>query len=108
MIKKAYNRIYKKLEGNAALRQNDKLLCLSVWEDEGLYLSTSQQRKFMEVSSPETIRRTRQKVQEDGYFRLPEKTRTMRKVRQSEVKAEVMHDRMVQSEMFAAGKRFPA
>jgi hypothetical protein len=49
-------------------RDNDKLLMLYVWQIEGLNLSESQLKKWKEVSSPESIRRMRQKFQEEGQF----------------------------------------
>lgn len=107
MIKNMYSRIHKKLGDNAILRDNDRLLCLEIWREEGLILTPEQQRKYLSVSSPETIRRTRQKVQEDGYFRPSERVQTIRKELEYQVKSEVMNDRLVQSEMFS-GRKFPA
>lgn len=49
-------------------RNSDKRLILKVWESQGLYLTEAQAYKFFEVSSPETIRRVRQKIQESGKY----------------------------------------
>lgn len=51
-------------------RGNDKLLILKVWEDYNLILTPYQRQKFMskELPSTETIRRTRQKLQECGRY----------------------------------------
>lgn len=49
-------------------RDNDKLLILYVWQAQGLVLTPAQIEKFKQVASPETVRRIRQKFQEDGQF----------------------------------------
>jgi hypothetical protein len=59
-------------------RDNDKLLMLYVWQIEGLNLSENQLKKWKEVSSPESIRRMRQKMQEDGMYRASEKVEEQR------------------------------
>lgn len=94
MIGKMYTRIYTKLQNNVALRNNDRLLILNIWRDEGLHLTPEQEQKFMKVSSAETIRRTRQKVQSDGYFLANTRTQAIREEQQYQVKSEVMQDRM--------------
>lgn len=99
MIKKAYNKIYAKLRDNAGFRSNDRLLILSVWEDEGLHLTTDQQHKFMQVSSPETIRRTRQKIQQDGLFKASTEVQAYRKELEHETKAEIVTDKQVTQQL---------
>lgn len=59
-------------------RDNDKLLMLYVWQIEGLNLSDSQLKKWKEVSSPESIRRMRQKMQEEGKYRASEEVEQKR------------------------------
>lgn len=54
------------MESNKLLRANDKMLQLAQWRTEGLELTPHQEQIFMQVSSPESIRRTRQKIQERG------------------------------------------
>lgn len=49
-------------------RNSDKHLLLKVWEHQGLYLTETQRAKFMDVASAESIRRTRQKLQENGAY----------------------------------------
>lgn len=49
-------------------RNSDKRLLLRVWERQGLHLTEHQTTKFMEASSAESIRRTRQKLQQDGLY----------------------------------------
>lgn len=53
-------------------RDNDKLLMLYVWQIEGLNLSESQLKVWKNASSPESIRRMRQKFQEEGEFKASE------------------------------------
>jgi hypothetical protein len=61
------------LDQKPEARDNDKLLMLQVWEIEGFYLSDKQREAFMRISSPESIRRMRQKFQEEGqYLASPE------------------------------------
>ena len=57
------------LKLNPETRNNDKLLTLYVWEREGLELTDSQKRLFMEVSFSETITRIRRKIQAGGMFK---------------------------------------
>ena len=48
-------------------KSNDKLLMLRVWEFQGLTLSAWQQTMFLhKLKHPETIRRRRQKIQEEA------------------------------------------
>jgi hypothetical protein len=62
---RSYNLIKKLLQENPELRNDDKLLQWKVWEIEGsvkndcMYYSD-----FKNASNPETLRRTRQKIQE--------------------------------------------
>ena len=59
--------VEKLLRDTPATRNDDILLILKVWELEGLNLTPEQKIKFKQVSKPETIRRTRQKIQEERY-----------------------------------------
>ena len=67
------DKVARVLSTNTQARDNDKLLMLQVWEIEGFYLTDNQKKAFMKSSSPESIRRMRQKFQEDGqYLASPE------------------------------------
>lgn len=99
MIRNAYNRIYSKLKNNSAYRDNDKLLILDVWRDEGLRLNDEQERAFMQVTSPETIRRTRQKIQSDGHFKASKNIHEKRKEAEYQTRSEVVNDRVVQQNL---------
>lgn len=70
-------------------RGNDKLLMLFIWKTEGLVLTEEQATIFLKCcSSPETIRRTRQKIQAEGLL-LPDGVTLERRKK----KAQEMHDK---------------
>lgn len=56
------------LGASKAARNSDKELLLIYMQKAGMGLSDAQVRVFREMPSPETIRRTRQKIQEAGDF----------------------------------------
>lgn len=65
---KLYDRIRKLLEAEPRLRDSDKHLIWVIWKLEGKVDITGEFirfKDFKEAISPETIRRTRQKVQAD-------------------------------------------
>lgn len=70
---KLYDHIKKLLEESREYRNSDRKLIWKIWCDEGLVWSsvnpdidsTIPYCGFMKATSPETIRRTRQKVQQD-------------------------------------------
>ena len=73
-------------------RKSDRELMIRIWEQEGLKLDLYQKNCFLtKCSSPETIRRTRQKIQHDGFYLPDEKTQKLRKQ-----KAQEMHDKFAQ------------
>ena len=49
-------------------RSSDKKLIIKVWEIQGFYLTEEQIKKLFKCLSSETIRRTRQKLNEKGMF----------------------------------------
>ncbi|MCR5700213.1 MAG: hypothetical protein K6G49_02155 [Candidatus Saccharibacteria bacterium] len=53
---------------------DDKLLISLIWIDEGWDYNESLFDNLQRVSSPETIRRTRQKLQQDGLIKASEPT----------------------------------
>lgn len=67
------DKVARVLDQKPETRDNDKLLMLYVWQIEGFYLSDKQIEQFKNASSPESIRRMRQKLQEEGkYLASPE------------------------------------
>ena len=62
-------------------RDSDRYLILKVWEAYGLYLSESQKDKFMGCPSTESIRRTRQKLQERGKYKASERVSRHRRIK---------------------------
>ena len=57
---------------------DDKLLISLIWIDEGWDYSDSLFNNLKRVSSPETIRRTRQKLQQEGLIKPSEKVMDIR------------------------------
>ena len=55
---------------NAA--NDDKLLIALIWSDEGWHKDNGLYSNLMKVSSPETIRHTRQKLVEEGLIKPSE------------------------------------
>ena len=53
--------------------EDDKLLIALVWQDEGWATGLPLIDNLRRVSSPETIRRTRQKLQQEGLIKPSEK-----------------------------------
>ena len=62
-------------------RDSDKALLIHVWEHCGLYLSEVQRDKFFQITSPETIRRTRQKIQESGKYPASKRVGDSRRIK---------------------------
>lgn len=56
------------LANNEKARNSDKVLLLQVWHSLGFDLTPAQTAKFLELPTPETIRRVRQKLQEGGQY----------------------------------------
>lgn len=56
------------LEKYEKARSSDKLLLLYIWHQLGLEFTPEQREKFMDMPSAETIRRIRQKLQENGKY----------------------------------------
>jgi len=62
------NVIEEVLSEDEASRSSHKRLILKVWERMGLCLDEDQAALFFKMPSPETIRRVRQKFQEEGKY----------------------------------------
>jgi hypothetical protein len=56
------------LKDNPQARNSDRVLLIQVWHTLGLNLTPDQIRKFLDIPSAETIRRVRQKLQENGEY----------------------------------------
>jgi hypothetical protein len=56
------------LRDNPGTRNSDRKLILEVWRRQGFELTAYQEEMFWRVGSAESIRRTRQKLQEKGLF----------------------------------------
>ena len=71
-------------------RDSDKLLILKVWESEGLFLSDDQRETFLKLTSSETIRRTRQRLQEQGYYKSTQRVKDIRMAKEVEMRQDFM------------------
>lgn len=62
-------------------RQDDKWLQLAVWGTQGLHLTDEQVKLFLsdKIASPESIRRHRQRLQEQGKYLPPKPVQEARK-----------------------------
>lgn len=70
-------------------RSSDKHLILAVWHLLGLHLTEDQRATFMGLPSSETIRRVRQKLQEQGKFPPVEKVGRERRTRSLQVQQSI-------------------
>ena len=90
---KILNKVLRCLQQDPATRNSDRLLMLQVWDIEGLGLSDSQKERFMHVSSPESIRRTRQKIQQNGQYTATDTVKRNRKELEHQYKSQVIDDK---------------
>lgn len=72
------NTVEKVLQRSPDARADDKVLILQVFEDLGLTLTPAQQKVFHDLPSTESIRRIRQKFQENGQYKAPERVTKFR------------------------------
>ena len=63
---------------SAKYSSDDKALIAAIWQREGWDNNLSLYQNLCKVSSPETIRRTRQKLQEEGLIKKREATNEAR------------------------------
>lgn len=68
------SKILRWVKASPKAASDDKLLISLIWIDEGWDYSDSLLNNLKRVSSPETIRRTRQKLQQDGLIKASEPT----------------------------------
>lgn len=66
-------------------RSDDKMLILAVWDQLGLKLTREQIEIFYDLPSTETIRRVRQKFQEDGKYLASDKVQQYREAKSQEM-----------------------
>ena len=76
------------LEEQPALRDNDNLLMSTIWKEQSNILNFFQRFERGKLHSPETIRRARQKLQED-FPHLRGELYEVRQKRQEKVKQEL-------------------
>lgn len=71
-------KILNKVKEYPKASSDDKLLISLIWKDEGWENSDGLYENLQKVSSPETIRRTRQKLTEEGLIKPTEKVQEER------------------------------
>src|ERR1035437_7854235 len=71
-------------------RDSDKLLILKVWESEGLFLSDDRRDTFLKLTASETIRRSRQRLQEQGYYKSTQRVKDIRMKKEVEMRKDFM------------------
>lgn len=82
---KTYDRVLSILKINQAARNSDKVLIWQFWMEEGKSnIFDMSREKFMEATSPESIRRARQKAQElnPDVRATSERVKTIRRQKQ--------------------------
>ena len=76
------------LRDNKETRNSDKRLLIEIWKKQGLHLTEEQERMFMKCASPESIRRSRQRIQELGFYKSYEPVRQARLFEQEQLRRE--------------------
>jgi hypothetical protein len=84
-VRKVQKTVERVLSENTKTRDSDQLLILEVWQKQGLVLTLEQRYHFMSVANPESIRRTRQKLQQEGKYLPSPKIARERKLRSYEM-----------------------
>lgn len=72
------SKVLRWVAANPKAADDDKLLISLIWIDEGWDYNDSLLNNLRHVSSPETIRRTRQKLQQEGLISPSEKVMDIR------------------------------
>lgn len=81
--------VEKVLSERPETRDNDRLLILQVWEEQGLVLTPEQKHIFKNIASSETIRRTRQLLQEGGEYEASENVSKSRQALEVETRSNI-------------------
>lgn len=68
------SKVLKMVAWNPKAASDDKLLIALIWQEEGWDSEKTLYANLKYVSSPETIRRTRQKLQQEGLIKPSDKT----------------------------------
>jgi hypothetical protein len=91
------NLVSHQLSTSMRARQDDKYLISLVWARCGLTLTQDQLALFLgkSIPSPESIRRTRQKLQEAGRYLPPKPVQEARQQLAEETKYEMVQERLI-------------
>ena len=84
--------VEKVLSERPETRDNDRLLLLHVWEEQGLVLTPEQKHVFKNIASSETIRRTRQLLQESGEYEASENVSSARRDLETETRSKIKNN----------------
>lgn len=80
------------LRASKAARNSDTELQIIYMQKSGMNLSEAQKQKFRELPHMETIRRTRQKLQEQGKYPADEEVNEARFEKYKQVKQNINYD----------------
>lgn len=86
---KAEQLVKQVLEKNPITRSNDKELQIACMEAQGFVFYSGQKDKFRRLFSTESIRRSRQFLQAQGFYPPDEKTKRGRKLKQDRMRIEM-------------------
>lgn len=85
-IKNLKDLVWEILKENPDTRDNDKLLIMKVWEEQGLKFNDQQLGMFFKVAFPETITRLRREIQGEGHFKADGLRQAQRSLLEMEVR----------------------
>lgn len=86
---KISDKVIQILKDSPEARNSDRELLVQYMQVEGMNLSPKQIEIFKDMASPETIRRTRQSLQEDGRFLATDRVRRARRFKSYEVQQRI-------------------
>jgi len=95
--------VEKVLSNSKEARNSDKELILQVWEACGLVLDEKQREIWKKLPSSESIRRTRQKFQEEGKYTADHEVIKAREENRKNMEAENIRKRLPKDNCFKCG-----
>lgn len=88
------DKVEKVLSIDHKARNSDRRLILEVWKQSGFELSEEQEAKFFDLPQAESIRRTRQKLQEEGLYLADKQVKRERDRKAKQTSNEMVADRI--------------
>lgn len=92
-IKRIKSIVESALRTSHKARNSDKALILMVWSECGLVLDDKQREIWKKLPSSESIRRTRQKLQENGEYLADKPVQKAREINRKNMEVENLRDR---------------